>query len=186
MPSRPSTTGPGGHRTPDHRHRPGGRRLSVRPRCGHPAGRPGRGRRGGLPAFLAHRSRALHRHGSWRLSDDQSRWESAGPEGWDEALAADPEPGAARQRQALQRPPARVHRRAEQRPLFVEMSFIDLQWPRARQGHHRRADAHGPADVSRPEQTFVKAERYWPELQKLKPGEIYVSMVIGAYVGSRA
>jgi hypothetical protein len=39
-------------------------------------------------------------------------------------------------------------------------------------------------DVSDRLNTYVKAETYWPELLKLKPGEIYVSDVIGAYVGS--
>jgi hypothetical protein len=64
------------------------------------------------------------------------------------------------------------------------MSFIDLQGGSASRSR-RDALAAGLRDVSRPEGTFLKAERYWPELKKLKPGEIYVSEVIGAYVGSR-
>jgi hypothetical protein len=39
-------------------------------------------------------------------------------------------------------------------------------------------------NVSRQENTYVKAETYFQELLKLKPGEIYVSDVIGAYVGT--
>jgi signal transduction histidine kinase/CheY-like chemotaxis protein len=39
-------------------------------------------------------------------------------------------------------------------------------------------------DVTVPANTYVRAERYWPELLRLKPGEIYVSEVTGAYVGS--
>lgn len=135
--------------------------------------------------FLTHRSRAVHRHGNWHLSEDQTRWESVGPEGWDEARAADASqalPDNAKHFSA--RPPEYIGI-AEPRPLFVEMSFID------RSGRERVKVTTGDLmpkalrDVSRPEQTFVKAERYWPELQKLKPGEIYVSDVIGAYVGSR-
>jgi len=42
--------------------------------------------------------------------------------------------------------------------------------------------APGLRDVSVRENTFVKAETCWPALTKLKPGEIYVSEVIGAYV----
>jgi PAS domain S-box-containing protein len=34
------------------------------------------------------------------------------------------------------------------------------------------------------ENTYVKSESYWPDLLKLEKGEIYVSDVIGAYVGS--
>jgi len=37
-------------------------------------------------------------------------------------------------------------------------------------------------DVSQKDQTFCRAETYFKELKKLKPGEIYVSQVIGAHV----
>ncbi len=135
--------------------------------------------------FLAHRSRAVHRHGAWRLSDDQTRWESAGPEGWDEALAADASQALPDNAKSFSARPPEYIGVPEQRPLFVEMSFIDTS------GRERVKVTTGELmpkalrDVSRPEQTFIKAERYWPELQKLKAGEIYVSEVIGAYVGSR-
>jgi hypothetical protein len=99
-------------------------------------------------------------------------------------LAADPRQALARQRQGLQRPSARVLGIPEQRPLFVEMSFVDLQGRervKVTTGRScRRAAGREPSGG-----TFLKAERYWPELKKLKPGEIYVSEVIGAYVGSR-
>jgi len=39
-------------------------------------------------------------------------------------------------------------------------------------------------NVSNRLNTYVKAETYFEKLRKLKPGEIYVSDVIGAYVGS--
>ncbi len=135
--------------------------------------------------FLAYRSRAVHRHGAWRLSDDQTRWESAGPEGWDEALSADASQALPDNAKAFSARPPEYIGVPEQRPLFVEMSFIDTS------GRERVKVTTGELmpkalrDVSRPEQTFIKAERYWPELQKLKAGEIYVSEVIGAYVGSR-
>jgi len=135
--------------------------------------------------FLAHRSRTVHRHGAWRLSDDQSRWESAGPEGWDEALAAEAGQALPDNAKAFSARPPEYIGVPEQRPLFVEMSFIDTS------GRERVKITTGELmpralrDVSRPENTFIKAERYWPALQKLKAGEIYVSEVIGAYVGSR-
>ena len=40
-------------------------------------------------------------------------------------------------------------------------------------------------DISKPENTFVKAERYFEELSKLGKNGIYVSDVIGAYVPTR-
>ena len=65
----------------------------------------------------------------------------------------------------------------EQRPLFVEMSFVGLD------GREKikvtRGDLTDPAlkDISLRENTFIKAETYWPVLKMLKPGQIYVSVV---------
>jgi len=65
------------------------------------------------------------------------------------------------------------------------MSFIGLDG--REQVKVTTGDLTDPAlkDVSRRDNTFVKAETYWPALKALKPGDIYVSDVIGAYVGSR-
>ena len=71
------------------------------------------------------------------------------------------------------------------RPLFLEMSFVDTRGMEKVKVVAGEALAPGSTllrDVSRRENTFVKAETYWPELKKLKPGELYVSEVIGAYV----
>jgi len=68
------------------------------------------------------------------------------------------------------------------RPLFLEISYIDtrgMEKIKAQQGDLLKP---GLRDVSKRENTFVKAETYWPELKKLKAGEIYVSEVIGPYV----
>ena len=135
--------------------------------------------------FLQHRSRTLHRHGEWKLSDDQTRWEPAAPAGWDEALAADPRQALVDNAKSFSARPPEYFGRPEVRPLFVEMTFVDT---RGRERVKVGADGMMSGelrDVSDVGQTFLKAERYWPALQKLKPGEIYVSDVIGAYVGSR-
>ena len=135
--------------------------------------------------FLQHRSRVLYRHGDWKLSDDRKRWEPATPETWDKTLAADPGQALSDNAKAFSARPPEYLGQGEKRPLFVEMSFIDLQ------GRERVKVTTGDLtsrelrDVSRPTETFIKAERYWPALRTLKPGEIHVSEVIGAYVGSR-
>ncbi|WP_079433872.1 HAMP domain-containing sensor histidine kinase [Zoogloea sp. LCSB751] len=135
--------------------------------------------------FLAHRSRTLYGHGRWQLSADQKRWEPVEPETADARLAADPRQALGDNAKAFSARPPELLGVPERRPLFVEMSFVDTQ------GRERVKVTTGPLtqpglrDVSRPEGTFLKAERYWPELKRLKPGEIYVSEVIGAYVGSR-
>jgi signal transduction histidine kinase len=69
----------------------------------------------------------------------------------------------------------------EMKPLYREITFIDLQ------GKERIKIRDGRisttlVDVSRPENTYCRAERYFQELERLKRGEIYVSDVIGAYV----
>ncbi|MBS0346074.1 MAG: HAMP domain-containing protein [Proteobacteria bacterium] len=135
--------------------------------------------------FLAHRSRTLYGHGRWQLSADQKRWEPVEPETADARLAADPRQALGDNAKAFSARPPEFLGLAEQRPLFVEMSFIDTQGRERVKVTTGTLTQPGLRDVSRPEGTFLKAERYWPELKRLKPGEIYVSEVIGAYVGSR-
>ncbi len=136
-------------------------------------------------SFLLHRHRTVNRHGQWKLSDDQTRWEPAAPESWDEALAAEPQQALVDNATAFSARPPEYLGFAEQRPLFVEMSFIDTRGREQVKVGNGDLMPRERRDVSDSRQTFLKAERYWPELQKLKPGEIYVSEVIGAYVGSR-
>ncbi len=75
-------------------------------------------------------------------------------------------------------------------PLYDEITFVDVhgveQVKVTAQGSTKTHYPMNPAkqDVSRRENTYVKAETYFAELQKLKPGEIYVSDVTGAYVGA--
>ena len=67
-------------------------------------------------------------------------------------------------------------------PLFLEMTYVDtsgLEKVKVQQGDLLKP---GLRDVARRENTFIRAEDYWPALKKLKPGEIYVSEVIGPYV----
>ncbi len=70
------------------------------------------------------------------------------------------------------------------KPLYREMSFVDLT------GQERIKVTTSPlmkperGNIAERRNTFVQAESYFEELKKLKPGEIYVSDVIGAYVGT--
>ena len=73
----------------------------------------------------------------------------------------------------------------ESRPLYYEITFVGLD------GKEKIKVTTSPRmnpelrDVSDRGNTYVRAEDYFKELQTLEPGEIYVSDVIGAYVGSR-
>ena len=69
-------------------------------------------------------------------------------------------------------------------PLYHEMTFVDLE------GQEKIKVVSSPLmdpehkNVSDRRNTFVKAETYFEELKKLRVGEIYVSDVIGEYVGT--
>ncbi|MDR3038452.1 MAG: response regulator [Candidatus Adiutrix sp.] len=75
-------------------------------------------------------------------------------------------------------------------PLYDEITFIDLEGneivkvtapdsPKTR--YPLNPERRNVADRNN---TYIKAETYFEDLKALKPGEIYVSDVIGAYVGS--
>ncbi len=72
----------------------------------------------------------------------------------------------------------------EAKPLYLEMTFVDLS------GQEKikivTSDIMDPTlkDISDKKNTFIKAENYFEHLKDLEPGEIYVSDVIGAYVGT--
>jgi len=75
-------------------------------------------------------------------------------------------------------------------PLYDEISFIDLDGNEiVKYDTPSSPKIHYPMDakkknVSKRENTYVKAETYFKDLAGLKKGEIYVSDVIGAYVGT--
>ncbi|MDR1039165.1 MAG: response regulator [Deltaproteobacteria bacterium] len=75
-------------------------------------------------------------------------------------------------------------------PLYDEITLLDLDGNETLKyvtpGTTKTRMPLSPAlaDVSRRENTYVKAEGYFEELKDLEPGEIYVSDVTGAYTGS--
>lgn len=67
-------------------------------------------------------------------------------------------------------------------PLYREITFVGLDGiEKIKVGNL----TNGLKDISQKSNTFVKAEEYFSKLKKLKNGEIYVSDMIGAYVGSK-
>ncbi len=129
--------------------------------------------------FLDRNKRPLYRHGPWRLAEDGKSWQPASP----------PTSEAKVTRPVLSDNARDFHARApeyfgerEDRPLFVEASFVD---PTGRERIKvTRGDLTSPGlrNVADRGQTFVRAETYFPQLAALRPGEIHVSEVIGAYV----
>ncbi len=129
--------------------------------------------------FLAERQRDIHQHGQWKLADDGKSWIPEIPVVREAKVTRPILPDNAKDFHA--RPPEYLGE-AERRPLFVEMTYIDLAGNEKIKVTHGNLTDKRLRNVAERSNTFVKAESYFPELKKLKPGDIYVSDVIGAYV----
>ncbi len=133
--------------------------------------------------FIRGQVREYYQHARWKLAADQTHWEPVAAASVP-LTKADPEQALADNARSFSaRPPEYLGERSL-RPLYLEISFIGLDG-RERVKVGSGQGEGGLRDISRRENTFVKAETYWLQLRRLKPGEIYVSDVIGAYVPSR-
>nr|MBL8412569.1 HAMP domain-containing protein [Dechloromonas sp.] len=129
--------------------------------------------------FLVERTRPLYQHGPWKLAEDGKSWGPETPEAREAKVTRPILPDNARDFHA--RPPEYLGKE-EKRPLFVEMTYLDLDGQekiKVTTGDLTERQLKNVADRAN---TFAHAETYFAELKKLKPGEIYVSDVIGRYV----
>ena len=129
--------------------------------------------------FMADHTRRLHHHGEWRLRADGKGWEAVENPAREAKVTRPVLPDNAKDFHAR---PADYLGEAEERPLFVEMTFVDLEGREKIKVTHGDLTDKALKNVAERRNTFLGAETYFPELRKLKPGEIYVSEVIGAYV----
>ncbi len=128
-------------------------------------------------SFMETKRGAIVRQGSWSLAPDKKNWVPVNrlPEDAPR-VSSNPE----NDHMFNYRPPDGYA--LEDRAYYKEITFIDLD------GQERIKVTSSPdmpaalKNVSDRRNTYVKAESYFNELRKLKPGEIYVSEVIGAYV----
>lgn len=129
-------------------------------------------------AFLASHARVLYEHGNYVPTPDGTGWMPERPYNADNPVRAPLVDNA----KNFHTRSAENYGQRVLRPLFLEMSFIDVNG--VEQVKVQQGDLLSPGlrDISRRENTFAKAETYWPEVQKLKAGEVYVSEVIGPYV----
>lgn len=67
-------------------------------------------------------------------------------------------------------------------PIYKEISFFDLQ---GNEKYKVSTINNQKVNVSDSKNTFIKAEKYFHEIQKLNKNEIYVSDVIGEYIGTK-
>ena len=71
-----------------------------------------------------------------------------------------------------------------QLPLFLEMTFVDLNGNEKIKVTTSKLLPSELRNVSVKSNTYCRAESYFHDLQRLKPGQIAVSEVIGPYVGT--
>ncbi len=129
--------------------------------------------------FLNERKRTLYQHAPWKLSADGKHWEPVTPVTLEAKVTRPILQDNAKDFHAR---PAEYMGEPEERPLFLEMTYLDISGQEKIKVTNTPLMASALKNVADRKQTFVKAETYFPELKKLKPGEIYVSDVIGAYV----
>ncbi|MDR1166597.1 MAG: response regulator [Deltaproteobacteria bacterium] len=137
--------------------------------------------------FMDYSRGRLVQRGDFKLADDEMSWVPVDP-------APVPPMGVSSNRENEDmngfkpRPPETYVFRDV--PLYDELTYLDLngqelmKYVSPESPKKRFPVSPELKDVSIKENTYVKAETYFPRLQELKPGEIYVSDVIGAYVGS--
>lgn len=130
--------------------------------------------------FIEAKQRPVIYHRPWTLSDDGSRWVEPATE------ITTPEVKATvkdNQKDFHARPPDQIGFKRWQ-PLYHEITFIDLDGVERVKVNGTELLPKDLRDVSVQENTWCKAEKYFAQLQELQPGEIYVSRVIGPYLGS--
>ncbi|MDP3539255.1 MAG: HAMP domain-containing sensor histidine kinase [Azonexus sp.] len=133
--------------------------------------------------FLAGHTRTLFQHGNWKLAEDGKSWV---PEKAPINEAKVTRPILADNAKNFHARPPEYFGEPKQRPLFVEMTFVGLDGQEKVKVTAGNLTEKGLKNVVDRSNTFVRAETYFSDLKKLKPGEIYVSDVIGAYVPTQA
>ena len=133
--------------------------------------------------FIQQQLRGVVDSGEWKLTADGKGWEPVVPlQNWTERQvhATNEE-----NKHDFHYRPRETVLREKLVPLYHEITFVDLTGQERIKVSATDVLPKELRDVSKKENTYAKAENYFAELQKLKPGEIYVSDVIGPYVPSR-
>jgi signal transduction histidine kinase len=128
--------------------------------------------------FVKSRTRQLSSHGPYKPTEDGKGWEPVETFNPGNPVRA-PLPDNARDFHT--RAPENYGQAADA-PLFLEMTYIDLNGQEKVKAQTGSLLPAGLRNVSQRENTYVRAETYWTALKKLKPGDIYVSEVVGPYV----
>lgn len=131
--------------------------------------------------FITTLTRPIVEHEPWVLASDGKRWVPA-------TIPSDNSPTLNtkvndNEKDWHYRKPE-ILGKAVQRPLYLEITFLDLEGNEKLKVTSSDLLPQELQNVSHKENTWCKAETYFEKLSTLKAGEIYVSDVIGPYVGS--
>jgi len=130
--------------------------------------------------FLDSRFRSVMLHRPWVMDDRGEKWvPSEAPDMTNEPIIMAKNDD--NRRDFHYRPPDRDGI-LENRPLYLEMTFIDPSGNEIVKVGTSRQLPVTRRNVADPANTYCRAETYFETLKQLKPGEIYVSEVIGPYV----
>ena len=125
----------------------------------------------------------------WRLSNDGSTWESDS-----EAVLSSFAPKRSTNPENNDQDGFRYREpekfRSEKRPLYDEITYVDLdgnevvKYVTPNSSKKKYPMSPYKSNVADKSNTYIKAEEYFSQLKNMKEGEVYVSDVIGAYVGT--
>lgn len=131
-------------------------------------------------SFIENKVGRIVRQEVWELSPEKDQWQPALKQPRQEFIVSSIAENA---RNFSYRPPEQYG--FETRPLFLEMTFVDLAGMEKVKVVTDDRMSTELKDISKRENTYARAETYFSALKELSPGEIYVSEVIGTYVPSR-
>jgi len=143
--------------------------------------------------FSDNKNGRLVRPGEWVISDDKMTWVEKTPFEFYEPdnVSTNTENNDVLMGSGFRnRPPEFFEQYLDNAPLYDEITFIDMSGNEIiKYTNPESTKLHYPlnpnkVNISDPKNTYVRAENYWDELTRLEKGEIFVSDVIGAYVGT--
>ncbi len=132
--------------------------------------------------FLNSRTRHVSPTGRWTIAADGQSWVSTEktPPAFELASSVNVE-----NLQDFHSRPPEIVSRSVSAPLYYELTYLNLNGQELLKASRGNVLPKGLRNVSLKVNTWSKAETYFQALKTLKPGEIYVSEVIGPYVPSR-
>ena len=133
-------------------------------------------------AFVSVYKRQVIYHPEWVLNKNQTAWEPKDPPTAQRTERV--EYGSPDNKKDFHYNPPRKGDLSRMQPLYHEMTFVGLDGQEKIKISLTNVLPHDLRNVSRPENTWCKAEDYFAEARNLKEGEVYVSKVIGPYVPS--